>query len=75
MFDEQSSSKLYLTYKVKLEEIEDNNKTFLKKLIEISLSKQKPTPKALNLKNIYRIEVQDSIRIENEHLLQRIKKQ
>jgi hypothetical protein len=66
---------LYLTYKVKLEEIEDNNKTFLKKLIEISLSKQKPTPKALNLKNIYRIEVQDSIRIENEHLLQRIKKQ
>ena len=75
MFDEQSSSKLYLTYKVKLVEIEDNNKTFLKKLIEISLSKQKPTPKALNLKNIYRIEVQDSIRIENEHLLQRIKKQ
>jgi hypothetical protein len=66
---------LYLTYKVKLVEIEDNNKTFLKKLIEISLSKQKPTPKALNLKNIYRIEVQDSIRIENEHLLQRIKKQ
>ena len=66
---------MYLTYKVKLEEIEDNNKTFLKKLIEISLSKQKPTPKALNLKNIYRIEVQDSIRIENEHLLQRIKKQ